>query len=188
MIGELADQAGLVHGPVDEGGFAVDEGAGYGAEVAAVRGDGSVVAHDEEIVLGDDHLGLGAVVLIFDGDVGFVEGGAVDVDGSVVDAKVVAWESDDAFDVALGVVLRIEEDDYVAAVDVFEAVGELVDEEAVLVLEHGEHAGAFYADGLVEEEDDEHGDGDGDEEVAGPGAPAVRFLRGGPGGAGSGRG
>ena len=168
----LVDYTGLVHGPVDEGCFAVDEGAGDGAEVAAVGGDVAVVAHDPEVAWGDDAFGLGALVAETVGDVGLADGAVVDVDAAVVDAEGVAGEGDDALDVALGVVAGVEEDDDVAAVDGLEAVGELVDEEAVLILEAGEHAGAFDADGLIEKEDDEERDGDGDEDVAGPGAPA----------------
>jgi hypothetical protein len=170
--GELVDEAGLIHGPIDEGGLAVDEGAWDGAEVAAVAGDGTVVAHDEVFAFGDGHLGLGTVVLKLDGNVGFGERDAVDPDRSVVDAEVVSGKGDDSLDVALGAVLGIEEDDHVAAVDVLKAVGELVDEETILILEHGKHAGAFYADWLVEEEDDEHGNSDGDDQVARPGTPA----------------
>jgi hypothetical protein len=172
----------LVHGPVDEGGFAVDEGAGDGAEVSAVTGDVAVVAHDPEVAGGDDAFGLGALVAETGGDVGFAEGVLVDVDGAVVDAEGVAGESDDSLDVALGVVTGVEEDDDVAAVNGFEAVGELVDEEAVLVLEAWEHAGAFHADGLVEEEDDEDGDGQGDKDVAGERAPAAGLVRSDDGG------
>ena len=58
----LADDADAVGGPVDEGGFAVDEVAVDGAEVAGVRGDGAVVAHDKVLAVGDDHLGHGAGV------------------------------------------------------------------------------------------------------------------------------
>jgi hypothetical protein len=166
------DYAGLVHGPVDEGGFAVDEGAGDGAEVAAVAGDEAVVAHDPEVSGGDDAFGLGTVVAVTERDVGLVEWEVVHVDGSAVDAEGVAGKSDNALDVTLGVVAGIEKDDDVAAVDGLEAIGELVDEEAVLILQAGEHTGAFDAHGLVEEEDDEERDGDGDEDVARPGAPA----------------
>ncbi len=138
------------------------------------------------------HVGLGALVAEAVGDVGFAEGVVVDVDGAVVDAEVVAGEGDDALDVALGVVAGVEEDDDVAAVDGLEAIGELVDEEAVLILQAREHAGAFDADRLVEEEDDEERDGDGDEHVARPGAPAgglgVRRGREGCAGAELGRG
>jgi len=168
----LVDYAGLVHGPVDERCFAVDEGAGDGAEVAAVAGDVAVVAHDPEVAGGDDAFGLGTLVAEAVGHVGFADGAVVDVHVAVVDADGVAGEGNDALDVALGVVAGIEEDDDVAAVDGFETIGELVDEEAILILQAREHAGAFDADGLVEEEDDEERDGDGDEDVAGPGAPA----------------
>jgi len=170
--GVLVDYAGLVHGPVDECCFAVDEGAGDGAEVAAVAGDAAVVAHHPEVANGDDAFGLGALVAEAVGNVGLADDKVVDVDGAVVDADGVAGEGNHALDVTLGVVAGIEEDHDVAAVDGLEAIGELVDEEAILILQAREHAGAFHADGLVEEQDDEERHGDGDEDVARPGAPA----------------
>jgi hypothetical protein len=170
------DYAGLVHGPVDEGCLAVDEGARDGAEVAAIAGDVAVVTHDPEVSGRNDAFGLGAFVAVAVGDVGLAEGVLVDIDRSVVDAEGVARESDDALDVALGVVAGVEEDDDVAAVDGLETVGELVDEEAILILEAREHAGTFHADGLVEEQDDEDGDSEGNEDVAGEGAPAVGLV------------
>ena len=125
-----------------------------------------MVAHDPEVVRGDDALGLGALVAEAVGDVGFADGDVVDVDVAVVDAEGVAGEGDDTLDVALGVVAGVEEDDDVATVDGLEAVGELINEEAVLILQTRQHAGAFYANGLVEEQDDDERDDGGDEDVA----------------------
>ena len=174
----LADDTDLLHGPVDKGGFAVDEGAVYGAEVAGVAGDGAVVAHDEVLVGGDDHLGLGAVVGEAQGDVGLREGLSVDEDAAMVDAELIARGGDDALDVALAVVVGIEEDDDVAAMDIADMIGELVDEEAIFILQLGQHAGAFNAHRLVEKRDDEGGDQDGDDHVAKPGVHGDVRLRG----------
>ena len=52
-------------------------------------------------------------------------------------------------------------------------IHELVDEEAIPVLKARQHAGAFHAHRLVEEHDDQHGDGDGDKDVANPQVDAV---------------
>ena len=82
------DGADLFDWPVDEGGFAVDELAVDGAEVAAVAGDGAVVAHDPVLVREEDHFGLGAVVGEALGDVGLSEQLAVDEDAAVVDAQL----------------------------------------------------------------------------------------------------
>lgn len=53
--GALTHNAQLGHGPVDEGGFAVDQVSGNRAEVAAIAGDGAMVAHDEVVVGRHDH-------------------------------------------------------------------------------------------------------------------------------------
>jgi len=175
------DGADLFDWPVDEGGFAVDELAVDGAEVAAVAGDGAVVAHDPVLVREEDHFGLGAVVGEALGDVGLSEQLAVDEDAAVVDAQAVAGEGDDALDVTLGEVVGVLEDDDVALVDLADAVGDLIDEEAVLIFKHRQHAGAFDADRLVEEDDDEGGDDNGDDEVKKPVAADRAGIWPGPG-------
>lgn len=129
-----------------------------------------MVTHDEVGGWGDDEFGLGAVVGEAGGDVGLGEALVVEVDATVIDADVVSGDGDDALDVALGVVVGVEEDDDVTVVDLSDVEGEFIDEEAILVLKTGVHAGSLYADRLVEEDDDEGGDADGEQEVAEPGA------------------
>src|ERR1700722_8322632 len=58
--------------------------------------------------------------------------------------------------------------DYIAAFDRRDVVNELVDEEPVMILEPREHAGAFNAHRLVEEEDDENRNARGDQQIAKP--------------------
>src|SRR5437588_8368094 len=57
--------------------------------------------------------------------------------------------------VALRGIPGIAEDDDVAALDRLPPVHELVDEDALLVVERGHHAGALHLHGLVQEDDDE---------------------------------
>ena len=80
----------------------------------------------------------------------------------------VAGQRDHPLDVALFRVARIVEDHHVAAMDGRDVVDELVDEEAVVVLQARQHAGAFHAHRLVEEHDDEDGHGRRDDNVADP--------------------
>ena len=76
---------------------------------------------------------------------------------------VVAGNTDHALDVALRSVSRIAEDDDVAALDRLPTIHELVDEDALLVLEAGHHAGAFHLHRLVEKDNNERGDSEGDQ-------------------------
>src|SRR6266567_5917319 len=162
---EFADFFG---GPIGEDGFAVDEVAAYGSEVAAVAAHVAVVSHDEKRIYGDDDFRHGACVGILIGNVGFGEAAGVDVNASKADLHVVAGDSDDALDVALAGIVGVTEDDDVSAIDALVTVNELVDEDAFLVAESGHHARAFDLYGLVDEDNDESGNGERDDEIAQP--------------------
>jgi hypothetical protein len=151
----LVDYANIVGGPVDKNGFAIDERAIDGAEVAAVRGDGTVVAHHEVGVVGNDYFSKGAIVAVLGGNVGFAHKTTVDEDAAVIDVEIVAGQGDDALDIALRGVAGIVKDYDVSALYGREMVDELVDEKPVAVFEARQHAGALNADGLIEEHDDE---------------------------------
>jgi len=88
---------------------------------------------------------------------------------------VIAGQRDDALDVALLGIARIVKDNDVAPIDGGEAVNEFVDEKPVAVLEARQHAGAFYADGLIEEGDDEDGSDGGNGQIADPKQDACGF-------------
>src|SRR5271155_5424212 len=117
-----------------------------------------MVAEHEEAVGGNDDLTIRAFVRVISGNIVFVDRLAVHVDLTGFDADVVAGNSDDALDVALGSIARIAEHNNVAALDGFPAINELVDENPLLVFEAGHHAGAFDLDRLVEKNNDEGGD------------------------------
>ena len=165
---DLAEFADLIEGVIDEDGFAVDGFLGDGAEVAAVGRHVAMVAEDEEGVGGNGHFGVAAVVAIGGSNVGLVQLLSVDEDAALVDANAVAGDTDDALDVALGGVLRVAEDDDVAALDGFPAINELVDEDAFLVGKTGHHAGALDFHGLIDKDDDEDGDGGRYQDIAQP--------------------
>ena len=91
-----------------------------------------------------------------------------DVDDALANFHGFAGQADDALDEGFGAVQRIPEDDDVAALDGLEAVDKFVDEDALLVGEQRRHAGAFDFHGLVQEDDDDQREADGDEQVARP--------------------
>ena len=86
----------------------------------------------------------------------------------MVDPEIVARKSDHPLNIAFLVVMRIQEDHHVSAVDLADAVRHLVDEQAVLILQHGQHAGAFDAYRLIEEDDDEGRNSDRDDQIPQP--------------------
>ncbi|MCU1285643.1 MAG: hypothetical protein JWO13_1993, partial [Acidobacteriales bacterium] len=156
--------------PIDEDGFAGDEGLVDGAEIAAVVRHGAVVAEDEELSLWNRGLWHGTEIYVGGGDVGLMQEMSVDVDASFVDDNAVAGDGDDALDVALCCVARVAENDDVAAGDGFPSVDELVDEDAFLIFKSRQHAGAFHFHRLVEKDDEEDRDAERDDEVTDPGA------------------
>src|SRR5213593_3752310 len=81
---ELSQPSQLLHRPISEYGFAIDEAFVDGTEVAAVVGHGAMVAEDEEGVRGNGDFWIGAGVGVIRGDVVFFDWVAVDVDLSVV--------------------------------------------------------------------------------------------------------
>ena len=61
---------------------------------------------------------------------------------------------------------RIPEDHHVAALNRLKAIDKFIDEDPLLVGEQRRHAGAFDFYGLVEKDDDDQGEADGNEQIA----------------------
>ena len=135
-----------------------------------------MVAHHEVAFLGYDDLRHRAAVAILLRDVTLAQRLAIEPDLAVIDTQSVAGESDDALDIAFFRIAGIVEDDDIAALDGLEAIDEFVDEEAVAILKARQHAGAFYADGLVEEGDDQDGGRSGNQQIAHPKNHARAFA------------
>src|SRR5580658_3426438 len=64
----------------------------------------------------------------------------------------------------------IPENDDVASLNGFEAINKLIDENPLLVGEQRSHAGTFHFYGLIEKNDDDKRQPNGDEKVARPNA------------------
>src|ERR1700760_4317731 len=114
-----------------------------------------MVAHHEIPARGDDQFVEGASVFKVPRDIGFLDTFPIDVDAAAIDAQIVSGSCDYPLDVALLRIARVVENDGVAALDLLEVIDELVDEEAILILQLRQHAGSLHLYGLVEEGDDE---------------------------------
>ncbi len=84
----------------------------------------------------------------------------------------IARHADHALDVALRGIARIAEHHDIAALDRFQPIHKLVDEDSFLVFERRHHAGAFHFHRLIQENDDEGGDRQRDNKVTEPDAKA----------------
>src|SRR5665213_1994854 len=127
-----------------------------------------MVPHHEIIMRLDDSLRQRAVILKLHRHISLHHALVVHIDFTVIDAKIVSRQSDDAFDIALRVIAWIKKNHDITTMNIFHAIDHLVDEEAVLVLQHGQHAGSFDPHRLVEKDDDECRYSNGDYQISQP--------------------
>src|SRR6266567_72159 len=114
-----------------------------------------MVAEYEEAMGGDRYLRIRPRICIRRGNVVLVQRLIVHVNLAAVNANTVARHPDHALDVALGGIARIAEDHNIPALDWFQPIYELVDEDSFLVVERGHHAGSLDFYRLVQKDDDE---------------------------------
>jgi hypothetical protein len=163
----------MIDRPVRKHGAAVNKFAGDGAEDARVIRADAVIAHDEVHVFRNAHRAVVAHVLVLRGNVRLVDGVAVDIHDALSNFNIFARQTDDPLDERFRMVEWIPENDNVAALDGLETIHKFVDEDAFLIGEQRRHAGAFDFYGLIEEDDNDECEADGDEEVARPNADFV---------------
>ncbi len=99
--------------------------------------------------------------------VGLFEFLPVDVDDAVANLQKLSGQADDALDVALVRIVRIPKDDYVAARERRHVVvNQLVDEDALAVVQARQHRSALDLDGLHDEDDEQGRDEQGEDQIA----------------------
>ena len=166
----LPDGSQAVQRPVGEDGFAINEAPGDRAPGPAVVRRAPVVAQDKVFALRHGHPIHRNAVAVFVGDVGLRELFIVDENPSAADLDVVTGNANDSLDEGFGGVAGEPENHCIATVYLgnAEAIGEFVDENALLIDERRHHAGPFDPDGLVEEQDHDQSDQHAEGEVAEP--------------------
>lgn len=158
----------MIDGPVRENGPAIYIFAGHGAKHARIVGADAMVAHDEVTVFGDANGAEVADVFVLRRNVRLRNRVTINIDDALTDFDLFSRQADDALDERLGAVERIPENDDVAALDGLEAINKFIDEDAFLVGEQRGHAGAFDFYGLIEKNDDDESEADGNEKIARP--------------------
>src|SRR5437870_2982181 len=113
-----------------------------------------MVPENKKVFWGDHGERVVLVVEVARGDITLKERPAVDVNASLADGDRLIRQADHALDIRLRRVKRIPEDYDVAALDGFQPIDKLVDEDALVILEPWHHAGAFDLHRLVKEDDD----------------------------------
>src|ERR1700676_1836209 len=172
-------RAEMIDRPVGEDGAAVNKLAGDGAKNARVIRAYAMVAHHEVTVLGDADGAIVAHVFVLCGHVRLVNRPPVDVDAALAHFHIFAGQTDDALDERFRVVERIPENDDIGALESLEGIKKFVYEDAFLIGEKRGHAGALDFYRLGKENNGDEGQGDGDEEVAGPNTDFVSKGMGG---------
>src|ERR1700730_4809165 len=127
-----------------------------------------MVAHHEIAVLGHAHGTKIAEILVHRRYVGFRNYLVVDVNDTAADFHGFARQPNHALDEGLGAVERIPKDHNVASLYGLKAVNEFINEDAFLVRKQRRHARTFDLHRLVQEDDDDQSEADGNEEIAGP--------------------
>ena len=158
----------MIDRPIGKDGASINELAGNGAKDTRIIGADAVIAHDEIAVFGDAERAVVAHVFVLRRDVRLVDGAAVDINDALANFDILAGQTDDAFDERFRMVKRIPENNDIASLNRLEAIDKFIDKDALLVGEQGRHAGAFDFHGLVQEDDDDQRESDGDEQVARP--------------------
>ena len=122
-----------------------------------------MVAKHEEGMLRHRGFRVRAGIGIGRGNVVLIERLIVHIHLAAVDADAVARHSDHAFDVALRGVARIPENHNIPAFN-----HKLIHEDPFLIFERGHHARSLNLHRLVEEDDNERRDRQGNDQIADP--------------------
>src|SRR5215469_15992403 len=129
-----------------------------------------MIAHNKVAVGRNPGRGIVADIGILWRNVGLRNFMAIDVDNATTNLDGFSGKGDDALNKGFGTIKGIPEYDDIASIDGLKTVDELIDEDALLIGEERGHAGAFDFYGLIEEDDDDQREANGDEQVASPDA------------------
>src|SRR5271155_5498590 len=152
----------MIHRPIGENGFAVDELARDGAEDARIIRAVAVVAHDEKTVRGKRERRVARAIEIICRDVRLHQLLAIHIETPGANFDRVSRQAHHPLDEGFRAVERIPEDDYIAALDRLKSVHELIDENALLIAQERRHAGAFDFYRLIKKDDDDEREAEGD--------------------------
>src|SRR6185312_7403109 len=158
----------FVHGPISQHCLAVNVARIDGAEVTAVVRHVAMVAQNEIAVRRDGGIRIAAVVLVSGGHVVFLERLIVHIYLPAINAHMVARYRNYPFNETLRSVARIAEDNDISTRNGLQAVDELIDEDALLVVKSRHHANAFHFYGLINKNNDEAGNHQRNHEIAQP--------------------
>src|SRR5579859_964110 len=93
---------------------------------------------------------------------------AIDVDDALANFHLLSRQTNDPFDERFRAVERIPKDDDVAPLNGLEAINKFVDKDALLIGEQRSHARAFHFHRLIQENNDDKREADGDEKITRP--------------------
>ena len=152
----LVNYADVLGRPINKSSFSINEISFDRSEFPAVRRNGTVITHDKELILGDYDGVDGSSVSKLLRNIRLIQQLAIDINIAMVDAEPISGNGDYSLDIAFLLIARVTENHDVARLDGCEVVDEFIDEEAILIDQAREHAGALDANGLIEEGNDQY--------------------------------
>src|SRR5215469_11396778 len=93
---------------------------------------------------------------------------AIDIHHSVINLKLISGQRNHTLDIALLVIMRIQKDHHVPAMNLTYPIRQLVHKQPILVLEHRQHARPFHPHRLIQKDDDERRHRNRDNQVPHP--------------------
>src|SRR6476620_4597430 len=115
-----------------------------------------MISENEVRVRRNHHLRICPIVAEVAEHIRFFQLIPIYIHAAFLNTNVIARHADYALDVALARIAGISENDNIAPVDGLPVIDELVDEDALLVVETGHHAGSLNLYRLIHEDDDEN--------------------------------
>jgi len=158
----------MIDRPISKYCAAVNEAAGHRTENARIVGADAVIAHHEIVVTWHAQRTEIAEVLVLRRHVGSASGSPSTY---TIPWRISTTSPGRPTTRLMKDLVRSSgypEDDHVAALDGLKAINKFVDEDAFLVGEQRGHAGAFDFYRLIEEDDDDQRQANGDEQIARP--------------------
>jgi hypothetical protein len=155
-------RAEMIHGPIGENSASVDVLAGDGTENARIVGADTVIAHDEIIAPSNFDRAKIAHVGVLGRHVRLGNRVTVDIHDAPANLYSLTGQTNDALDKRFRAIQGIPEHNDIAANNGLEPVHELVNEDALLIGKKRRHARAFDFDGLIQENNDDKRQTDGD--------------------------
>src|ERR1700722_997757 len=162
------DRTEVIDRPIRKHSLPVNKFSRYRPENTRVIRARAMVAHDKILTLRNLRGRIGPEIFRLRRNIRLRQEFAVQINLPLANFDRIIRQTDDALDERFRAVQRIPENNHIAALNWLKPVDELIDKNSLLVGNLRGHAGAFDLHRLVEENDDNNGEAEGNNEIAAP--------------------